>query len=169
MWIMVHAKQSYLNRDYSVLEQKGRHTIESYFKFKLIIGPTIVWFYHDVWFWHVFAEFWHRLHWLITPIWVAFVMTWYLAFTTSGHTAKAVRPVISGNYIWANLTWGVPPRVPNIMNIKHHVYSYISIQHCMLKHMCYNNWISFTVVLIIFIFYVIATPQYGSMVKIIKE
>ena len=28
---------------------------------------TIVWFYHDVWFWHVFAEFWHRLHWLKTP------------------------------------------------------------------------------------------------------
>ena len=41
---MVHAKQSYLNRDYSVLEQKGRHTTESYFK----ADYTIVWFYHDV-------------------------------------------------------------------------------------------------------------------------
>ena len=29
-------------------------------------------------------------------LYVAFVMTWYLAFTTSGCTAKAVRPVISG-------------------------------------------------------------------------
>ena len=29
-------------------------------------------------------------------LYVAFVMTWYLAFTTSGRTAKAVRPVISG-------------------------------------------------------------------------
>ena len=28
---------------------------------------TIFWFYHHVWFWHVFAEFWHRLHWLKTP------------------------------------------------------------------------------------------------------
>ena len=28
---------------------------------------TIGWFCHDVWFWHVFAEFWHRLHWLKTP------------------------------------------------------------------------------------------------------
>ena len=41
---MVHAKQSYLNRDYSVLEQKVRHTIVSYFK----ADYTIVWFYHDV-------------------------------------------------------------------------------------------------------------------------
>ena len=31
-------------------------------------------------------------------LYVAFVMTWYLLFTTSGRTAKAVRPVISGNY-----------------------------------------------------------------------
>ena len=29
-------------------------------------------------------------------LYVAFVMTWYLAFTASGRTAKAVRPVISG-------------------------------------------------------------------------
>ena len=28
-------------------------------------------------------------------LYVAFVMTWYLAFKTSGHTAKAARPVIS--------------------------------------------------------------------------
>ena len=34
---MVHAKQSYLNRDYSVLEQKGRHTSPLYHIFKLII------------------------------------------------------------------------------------------------------------------------------------
>ena len=27
----MHAKQSYLNRDYSVLEQKGRHAIVSHF------------------------------------------------------------------------------------------------------------------------------------------
>ena len=61
--VMMHAEQSYLNRDYSILEQKGRcmplYHILSWF--------TIVWFYHDVWFWHVFAEFWHRLHWLKTP------------------------------------------------------------------------------------------------------
>ena len=25
---------------------------------------AIVWFYHYVWYCHVFAEFWHRLHWL---------------------------------------------------------------------------------------------------------
>ena len=31
-------------------------------------------------------------------LYVAFVMTWYLAFTTSGRTAKAVRPVISGKH-----------------------------------------------------------------------
>ena len=31
MWVMMHAKQSYLNRDYSVLEQKGKHAIVSYF------------------------------------------------------------------------------------------------------------------------------------------
>ena len=42
---MMHAKQSYLNRDYSVLEQKGRHTIVSYFEADY---TTIVWFYHDV-------------------------------------------------------------------------------------------------------------------------
>ena len=30
-------------------------------------------------------------------LYIAFVMTWYLAFTTSGRTALAVRPVISGN------------------------------------------------------------------------
>ena len=41
---MMHAKQSYLNRDYSVLEQERRHAIVSYFK--LIF--TIVWFHHDV-------------------------------------------------------------------------------------------------------------------------
>ena len=29
---MMHAEQSYLNRDYHVLEQKGRHAIVSYFK-----------------------------------------------------------------------------------------------------------------------------------------
>ena len=29
-------------------------------------------------------------------LYVAFAMTWYLAFTTSGRTAEAVRPVISG-------------------------------------------------------------------------
>ena len=60
---MIYAKQSYLNRDYSILEQKGRcmplYHILSWF--------TIVWFCHDVWFWHVFAEFWHRLHWVKTP------------------------------------------------------------------------------------------------------
>ena len=33
-------------------------------------------------------------------LYVAFVMTWYLAFKTSGRTAKAVRPVISGNLVW---------------------------------------------------------------------
>ena len=32
-------------------------------------------------------------------LYVAFVMTWYLAFTTSGRTAKAMRSVISGNYL----------------------------------------------------------------------
>ena len=31
-------------------------------------------------------------------LYVAFVMTRYLAFTTSGRTAKAVRPVISGKF-----------------------------------------------------------------------
>ena len=68
MWVMmhhVHAKQSYLNRDYSILEQKRRcmplYHILSWF--------SIVWFYHNVWFWHVFGEFWvwHKLHWLKTP------------------------------------------------------------------------------------------------------
>ena len=63
MWVMMHAEQIYLNRDYSILEQKGRcmplYHILSWF--------TIVCFCHDVWFWHVFAEFWHRLHWLKTP------------------------------------------------------------------------------------------------------
>ena len=33
-------------------------------------------------------------------LYVAFVMTWYLAFTTSGRTAEAVRPVISGKLNW---------------------------------------------------------------------
>ena len=33
MWAMMHAKQSYLNRDYSVVEQKWRQ----YHIFKLII------------------------------------------------------------------------------------------------------------------------------------
>ena len=47
-----------------ILKQKGRHAIASYFK----ADYTIVWFYHDhdVWYWHGFAEFWHRLHWLKT-------------------------------------------------------------------------------------------------------
>ena len=35
-------------------------------------------------------------------LYVVFVMTWYLAFTTSGRTAKAVRPVISGK---PRLSW----------------------------------------------------------------
>ena len=41
---MMHAQQTYLNRDYSVLEQKGRHTNVLYFK----ADYTTVWFYHDV-------------------------------------------------------------------------------------------------------------------------
>ena len=36
-------------------------------------------------------------------LYVAFVMTWYLAFTTSGRTALAVRPVISGKFLQAFL------------------------------------------------------------------
>ena len=63
MWVMMHAEQSYLNRDYSILEQK-RRCMQLY---HILSWFTIVWFYHDVWFWHVFAEFWHRLHWLKTP------------------------------------------------------------------------------------------------------
>ena len=35
-------------------------------------------------------------------LYVAFVMTWYLAFATSGRTAKAVRPVISNIMIKPN-------------------------------------------------------------------
>ena len=41
-------------------------------------------------------------------LYVAFVMTWYLAFTTSGRTAKAVQPVILGNYSpekWLHYKW----------------------------------------------------------------
>ena len=71
IWEMMHASkvswigitvcgammQSYLNRDYSVLQQNGRHAIVSYFQ----TDYTIVWFYLDVWYKHVFAEFWHRL------------------------------------------------------------------------------------------------------------
>ena len=35
-------------------------------------------------------------------LYVAFVMTWYLAFKLSGHTAKAVRPDISGKNLPQN-------------------------------------------------------------------
>ena len=84
MWAMMHASkvswigitvcgraceqmmQSYLNRDYSVLQQNGRHAIVSYFQ----TDYTIVWFYHDVWYKHVFCwvltQTGHRLHWLKT-------------------------------------------------------------------------------------------------------
>ena len=44
MWIMIHAKQSYLNRDYSVLEQKGRHAIVSYFKLIILLFGSIMMF-----------------------------------------------------------------------------------------------------------------------------
>ena len=37
-------------------------------------------------------------------LYVAFVMTWYLTFTTSGRTAKAVRPVISGKQLPTTVT-----------------------------------------------------------------
>ena len=41
---MVHAKQSYLNRDYSVLEQKGRHTIVYIFKLIILLFGSIMMF-----------------------------------------------------------------------------------------------------------------------------
>ena len=44
MWIMVHAKQSYLNTDYSVLEQTGRHTIVSIFKLIILLFGSIMMF-----------------------------------------------------------------------------------------------------------------------------
>ena len=67
MWAMMNAEQSLnLNRDFSVLEQKGRHAIHVSYFYHILSWFTIVWFYHDVWFWHVFTEFWHRLHWLKT-------------------------------------------------------------------------------------------------------
>ena len=53
MWAMM---QSYLNRDYSVLQQNGRHAILPFFQ----TDYTIVWFYHDVWYKHAFAESWHK-------------------------------------------------------------------------------------------------------------
>ena len=40
---------------------------------------------------------------------IVFVMTWYLAFKTSCRTAKAVRPIVSGNSLlialWFSLSW----------------------------------------------------------------
>ena len=62
MWVMMHAKQGYLNRDYSVLEQKGRVCHCIIFLSWLYYCLVLSW----CWFWHVFAEFWHRLHWLKT-------------------------------------------------------------------------------------------------------
>ena len=65
MRVIMHTEQSYLNRDCtcSILNRKEVvcHCII------FLSWFIIVWFYHDVWFWHVFAEFWHRLHWLKTP------------------------------------------------------------------------------------------------------
>ena len=61
---MVHAKQSYLNRDYSVLEQKGRHTIVSYiFKLIILLFGSIMMFDSGMFL----LCFDTRLHWLITP------------------------------------------------------------------------------------------------------
>ena len=71
MWAMMHTSKviwigiivsgrAVSNTDYSVLQQNWRHAIVSYFQTDY---TTIVWFYHDVWYWHIFAEFWHRLHW----------------------------------------------------------------------------------------------------------
>ena len=45
-------------------------------------------------------------------LYVAFVMTWYLAFTTSGRTAKAVRPVISGKL---QLVWSYRPCILHLV------------------------------------------------------
>ena len=42
MWVMMHAKQSYLNRDYSVLEHKERHAIVSYFKLIILLFDSIM-------------------------------------------------------------------------------------------------------------------------------
>ena len=52
----MHAKQSYLNRDYSVWNRN--EDMPLYHIFKLIILLILACF---------FAEFWHRLHWLKTP------------------------------------------------------------------------------------------------------
>ena len=42
MWVMMHAEQSYLNRDFSVLEQKGRHAIVSYKLIYYFFGSIIM-------------------------------------------------------------------------------------------------------------------------------
>ena len=47
-------------------------------------------------------------------LYVAFVMTWYLGFTTSGRTAKAVRPVISGKF---QLVRQIKLRIQALINI----------------------------------------------------
>ena len=44
MWIMVHAKQSYLNRDYSVLEQKEDTPLYHIFKLIILLLGSIMMF-----------------------------------------------------------------------------------------------------------------------------
>ena len=44
MWAIMHAQQSYLNRDYRVLEQKGRHNIVPFFKLIILLFGFIMMF-----------------------------------------------------------------------------------------------------------------------------
>ena len=145
MWAMMYAQQSYLNRDYSVLEQKGRHAIVSYFQ----TDYSIVWFCHDVWHWHVFAEFWHRLlHWLKTPclmpctIWVSHVSTtWYEVLTT--WVSHVYHLVSHACHICITcLPYGYHMLVPHgIMCAPHRYYMYITWYHVH-AHLKYIKWVS---------------------------
>ena len=94
MWAMM---QSYLNRDYSVLQQNGRHTILSYFQ----TDYTIVWFYWcliQACFCWVLTQTGHRLHLLKTLGLMLCSMIWGVRiaiFTEIRHLVEELITVLS--------------------------------------------------------------------------